>query len=125
MTTSKMSSVDFPILFTVNGPKRHEVLITSATASIKELSAQIENLIATSPNSQEFMVKYKKPGPKERVTEMKVRWSGEGRDPKWWPQSTVVTEDNIDAVLSLVERSGVGKDLLEVTMAPSDEKHVG
>jgi hypothetical protein len=115
-----MSSTDFPILFTVNGPKRHEVLITSTTASLKQLSAQIENLITDSPNSQEFMVKYKKAGPKERVTEIKVRWSAQGRDPKWWPHSTVVTEDNIDAVLSLVERSGVGKDLLEVTMAASD-----
>jgi len=122
MKTTKMSSVDFPILFTVNGPKRHEVLITSTTASLKQLSAQIENLIADSPNSQEFMVKYKKPGPKEKVTEMKMRWSAEGRDPKWWPQSTVVTEDNVDAVLSLVERTGVGKDVLEVTMTGSDGK---
>jgi len=119
---NKISSVDFPILFTVNGPKRHEVIITSTTASIRELSAQIENLVANSPNSQEFMVKYKKQGPKEKVIEMKVRWSTEGRDPKWWPQSTVVTEDNIDAVLSLVERSGVGKDVLEVTMAAGDVK---
>lgn len=117
-----MPSVEFPILFTVNGPKRHEVLITSTTASLKELSAQIESLIAASPNSQEFMVKYKKPGPKEKVTEMKVRWSTEGRDPKWWPHNTVMTEDNIDAVLSLVERSGVGKDVLEVTMAAGNEK---
>jgi len=117
-----MSSTDIPILFTVNGPKRHEVLVTSTNASLKELSAQIENLVADSPNSQEFMVKYKKQGPKEKVTEMKVRWSAEGRDPKWWPQNTVVTEDNIDAVLSLVEKSGVGKDLLEVTMAASDGK---
>ncbi len=117
-----MSSVDFPILFTVNGPKRHEVLITSTTASLKQLSAQIENLITDSPNSQEFMAKFKKPGPKEKVTEMKMRWSAEGRDPKWWPQSTVVTEDNVDAVLSLVERTGVGKDVLEVTVAGSDGK---
>jgi hypothetical protein len=115
-----MSSVEFPILFTVNGPKRHEVLITSTTASLKELSAQIENLIADSPNSQEFMAKFKKPGPKEKVTQMKVRWSVEGRDPKWWPHNTIVTEDNVDAVLSLVERSGVGKDVLEVTMAAGD-----
>lgn len=117
-----MSSVEFPLLFTVNGPKRHEVLITNTTASLKELSAQIENLIVDSPNSQEFMAKYKKTGPKEKVAELKVRWSNEGRDAKWWPQSTVITEDNIDAVLSLVERSGVGKDVLEVTMAGGEEK---
>lgn len=115
-------SIEFPLLFTVNGPKRHEILITNTTASIKELHAQIEDLVSNSPNSQEFMAKYKKQGPKEKVTEMKVRWSTEGRDPKWWPQSTVITEDNIDAVLSLIERSGVGKDVLEITMTGGESK---
>ena len=114
--------VDFPLLFTVNGPKRHEVLITTTTASVRELNAQIEDLVASSPNSQEFMSKYKKQGPKEKVTELRVRWCTDGRDPKWWPQSTVVSEDNIDAVLALVERSGVGKDVLEVTMSGGETK---
>lgn len=117
-----MSSIEFPLLFTVNGPKRHELLITNTTASLKELHAQIEDLVSDSPNAQEFMAKYKKQGPKEKVTELKMRWSNEGRDAKWWPQSTVITEDNIDAVLSLIERSGVGKDVLEVTMTGAEGK---
>jgi hypothetical protein len=92
--------------------------MVSPTASISELSAQISEMVSSSPNCQEFMSKYKKKSEgKESVTELNIKWSPVGRDPKMWPQTTIVTEDNIDAVLAMVERSGVGRDVLEVKMA--------
>jgi len=42
-----------------------------------------------------------------------VRWSGEPREARLWPSATILTKDNVEAVLELV-RLHQGKDILEV-----------
>jgi hypothetical protein len=110
----------FPQLFTLDSSSRHEVLLISPKTSLKDLSGQITTAVADSPNTAEFMSKYKKAGG-EKVSEIKVKWSTAGRDPKTWPQSTVLTDGNVEAVLRLIEDSGVGKDVLEVKMEKEKE----
>jgi len=63
------------------------------------------------------MSKYKKKE-EEKVASMKIRWGASGgRDEKIWPKATVLTEENIEAVLMMMERGGgVGRDVLEVKL---------
>ena len=119
------ASTDFPLLVMVNGNTRHEVLLVSPTTSRQALSEYILEATSSSPNCQEFMGKYKaknEESSNEEVVELKMRWSQVAREPKMWPQSTIITEDNIDAVLMMVERSGVGRDFLEVKLAEKGSK---
>lgn len=100
------------ILFTVGGSNRHEIISLPSSISLKTLNSAISSAVASSPNCAEFMSKYKKESEEpEQVSEMKIRWSPAGRDAKIWPQSTVVTDENVGAVMRLVDP---GKDVLEV-----------
>lgn len=92
-----------------------QVLLISPSIKLAELSQRVVGVTANSPNCAEFMSKYKKAGT-EKVTEVKVIWSTQGRDSKTWPTSTVLTDDNIEAVLRLIEDSGVGKDVFEIKL---------
>ncbi|EKG15085.1 hypothetical protein MPH_07768 [Macrophomina phaseolina MS6] len=112
----------FPIIFNIDGSTRHELLLISPSTSLADLSSKIEDTASASPNCQEFMAKYaKKKGP-QHVESIKVRWAMAGRDHKTFPGSTVLTDDNIEAALSLIEKSGVGKDVLEVKLSEPEEK---
>jgi hypothetical protein len=107
---------ELPVLFSIDGSARHELFIISTAASLSDLTSEIESLTASSPNCKEFMSKYKKTG-EEKVAELKVRWGAAGRDPKIWPATTVLTEENTEAVLMMIERGGgLGRDVLEVKM---------
>ncbi|KAK8155855.1 hypothetical protein IWX90DRAFT_480852 [Phyllosticta citrichinensis] len=121
------SSNTFPIIFTIAGSSsRHELLLISPGTKLADLTSQIEAVASTSVNTQEFLAKYaKKKSQPDRVETIRVRWAGAGRDAKTFPATTVLTEDNVEAALRLVEASGVGKDVLEVTIAegpPAEEK---
>lgn len=105
---------EFPILFTVGQSNKHEVMIINPGQGIKELSDKVKELVASSPNCSEPLSKYAKKS-ESKVSEIKVRWSGEPREAKLWPTSTILTEDNSEALLSLVALHG-GKDILEVTI---------
>jgi len=109
----------FPMLFAVDGASRHEVVLLSPNIGIKSLNGLITKTAAASPNCAEWGSKFKKQddsGPKEHITEFKIQWCTEGRDMKIWPVSTVVTQENCEAVFAMVEQSGVGKDVLVVKM---------
>ena len=113
---------DFPIVFNIGNSSRHEVILINAGHSIQDLSSRIESLAASSVNCEEPLARYKKKGEAEKVTEIKVRWASEGRDSKIFPKSTILTDDNTEAILSLIGSSG-GKDVLEVSMqAPPSSK---
>lgn len=115
----------FPLLFTLDSSHRHEVILVSSKTSLSALEGQIQKASTSSPNCTEFMSKYKKaPGESDgaegegggdkKKAEIKVRWSDFGRDPKVWPKATVVTDENWEALLKLIEPS---KDVLEVKLA--------
>ncbi|KAK0642705.1 hypothetical protein DIS24_g8745 [Lasiodiplodia hormozganensis] len=106
----------FPIIFNIDGSSRHEVLLVSPNATLADLTAQIESTAGTSPNCAEFMAKYAKKKGDQKVVSIKVRWAMAGRDHKTFPATTTLTDENAQAVLSLIERSGVGKDVLEVKL---------
>ncbi|KAL1627867.1 hypothetical protein SLS54_002134 [Diplodia seriata] len=114
----------FPIIFNIDGSSRHEVLLVSPSASLADLTGQIESTAGTSPNCQEFMAKYAKKKGNQKVESVKVRWAmgASGRDHKIFPSTTTLTDDNVAAVLALIERSGVGKDVLEVKMYEEPEE---
>ncbi|KAF2103788.1 hypothetical protein NA57DRAFT_50657 [Rhizodiscina lignyota] len=108
----------FPIIFTIDGSGRHEVLLIDKSIKLSKLSEIISAVSAQSPNCREYMSKYKSGG--EKVAELRVKWSSVGRDPKVWPATTILTEDNIEAAMRMIEDSGVGKDVLEVKMGKEE-----
>lgn len=117
-------SNQFPILFTVGNSNRHEVTFLSPSTSQSDLFSSLESLISDSPNATDALHKYSKQQGAQRVKGVKVRWSGEPREAKLWPSATIVTQKNIEAVLSLVALHG-GKDVLEVEVEREEEKGKG
>ncbi|KAF2469467.1 uncharacterized protein BDR25DRAFT_304536 [Lindgomyces ingoldianus] len=112
----------FPLLFTLPPSNRHEVILldpSSSKPTLKSLNKQLTSTIATSANCAEFMGKYKSKDVQETIQELKVHWAEAGRDPKMWPEYTVVTEENLAAVLEML-RLGVGKDVLEVKVGKAE-----
>ncbi|TID27055.1 hypothetical protein E6O75_ATG01548 [Venturia nashicola] len=96
-----------PILFTIASSNRHDLLLTTPSTSYTHLTTSIATLASTSPNCEEFMSKYKKRRSASipaRVKSLKVKW---GVGSTTWPRVTVVTEENLGAVLCMMER-GVG-----------------
>lgn len=112
-----------PLLFTLNGSSRHELILVSPSTPLSTLTSLVSNAAASSPNCEEFMSKYKKKSETpEQVAEVKVHWASVGRDAKIFPATTVVTEENCEAVLRMIEAGGVGRDVLEVKMAKAEEE---
>jgi len=111
-----------PILFTVNGSSRHELMLVSPEhATLPGVQSEMVSLAASSPNCSEFMGKYNKSASAEQqVQEMKVKWNAQSHDPKIFPASTVVTEENFKAVVSMIGASGVGRDVFEIKIGPAD-----
>jgi hypothetical protein len=72
------------------------------------------------PRTKTVMAKYKSAdAAAEQIQELRIHWSGEGRDRKVWPEYTVVTEGNLAAVLELL-RVGAGRDVLEIKVGKGE-----
>ena len=106
-------SNDFPILFTVGNSSRHDVVLINSGLSIADISSKIESAISASPNCRGALDKYSKNKNPHEVKSVKVRWAGEPRESRLWPNATILTEDNVEAVLKLVALHD-GKDIIEV-----------
>jgi hypothetical protein len=115
-----------PILFTINGSSRHEIILISPThATLDGIGAEIVQMASSSPNCREFMSKFKKQaqdGDGKAIHEIRVKWSDQVHDPKIFPASTIVTEDNFKAIVKMIGMSGVGRDTLEVAMTKPEKK---
>jgi hypothetical protein len=105
-----------PVLVTIDGSSLHELtLIDPNTQKYEDLVAWVVQISNSSPNTEEFMSKYKAKTDKEpQCNEIKVRWGQSGRDMKYWPATTVITNENFGAVLAMV-RVGNGKDIFEAS----------
>ena len=57
---------------------------------------------------------------KEQIQEIRVHWSESGRDRKVWPEYTVLTEENFEAILEEL-RAGGAKDVLEIKVGKAEE----
>ena len=97
------------------------VIIVNPGHDIDELKQSIETLAASSPNCAEVLSAYKGKGTKETVSEIKVKWSAEGRDKQLFPKETILTEDNCEPVLRMMA-VGVGKDVFDVKLVKSKEE---
>lgn len=70
-------------------------------------------MLATSPHAGEFLGKYRSKDVTETVKEIVVKWASEGRDSRIFVRETLVTGENLEAVLRMMA-VGVGKDVLDV-----------
>ncbi|KAF1916029.1 hypothetical protein BDU57DRAFT_450034 [Ampelomyces quisqualis] len=116
----------FPLLFTLPPSSHHEIicLSTSSQTSLKSLNKQITSTIASSPNCAEFMAKHKKAdesGAPETIQELRVHWDTKTRDGRIWPEYTVVTEENLAAVLAVLEKNTGRGDVLEVKVGKNSD----
>lgn len=111
----------FPVVFSIDGSARHEIIVMDSDTKLSDLKSKIESTVSSSVNCEEFMSKYKKKDSAERVGDIKVRWAKEGRDGKIFPATTIVTDDNCEAVWMMME-AGVGKDVLEVSLEAPPKK---
>lgn len=115
------STMSLPLLFTLPPSSRHEFILldTSSKPSLKSLNKQITATIAGSPNCAEFMGKYKSADVQESIQEFKIHWDTKTRDGKIWPEYTVVTEDNLPAILELLKANPV-MGVLEIKVGKSE-----
>ena len=88
---------------------------------LPDLTSRIERLIATSPNAGEFMGKYRSKDISETVREITVKWAAEGRDSRVFVKETLVTEENVEAVLRMMG-VGVGRDVFDVKVRVVEKK---
>jgi hypothetical protein len=70
--------------------------------------------------AHKVMGKYKAAdGPAERIEEFKMHWNPKERDPKIWPEHTIVTEENFGAILEVLKLSPAS-GVLEVKVGKPD-----
>lgn len=69
------------------------------------------------------MSQHKKPSTSETIQEFKIHWDLKSRDHKTWPEYTIVTDENLAAVLELLKAGvAVGRgDVLEVKVGKGEE----
>ncbi|PSK60841.1 hypothetical protein B9Z65_991 [Elsinoe australis] len=106
-------SQKFPVLFTVGTSNKHDVAMIDPSISVFDLQEQLQDVIEKSPNCEERLSKYSKTRTETTVKGIKVRWSGEPREARLWPASTILTKNNIEAALQLIAMHQ-GKDVLEL-----------
>jgi hypothetical protein len=134
----RTSEQAFPALFTIDNSSRHEskdstqersllsrltptVILINPNLDLPSLTSQIEHTIATSPNAGEFLGKYRSKDVTETVKEIVVKWASEGRDSRTFVRETLVTEENLEAVLKMMA-VGVGKDVFDVKIKIHEKK---
>ncbi|RMZ69546.1 hypothetical protein GMOD_00006376 [Pyrenophora seminiperda CCB06] len=101
---------------------RHEffLLDTDSHPTLKSLNAQITSIVASSPNCTEFMAKHKAAdGPKEMIHEFKIHWDTKMRDAKIWPEYTLLTNENLPAILELLKANPLS-GVLEIKMGTAE-----
>jgi hypothetical protein len=110
-----MTDAPFPVLVMIHSeplnPARHEILLVHNTTAYLNLHHDILTAIYESPNTEEYLAKYSSGTKGKALKKLTVHW-GPGRDPKNWPDRTIVTNKNWEAIKPLL-RAGVGKDSLE------------
>ncbi|CAA9956903.1 hypothetical protein P3342_000602 [Pyrenophora teres f. teres] len=114
--------MSLPLLFTLPPSNRHEFLLLDTTTkpTLKSLNAQITSIAASSPNCAEFMAKHKAAdGPKEIIHEFKIHWDTKTRDSKIWPEYTVLTDENLGAILELLKTNPL-MGVLEIKMGKAE-----
>ena len=67
------------------------------------------------------MGKYRSKDISETVREITVKWAAEGRDSRVFVKETLVTEENLGAVLRMM-RVGVGRDVFDVKVRVERQK---
>jgi hypothetical protein len=134
----RTSEQAFPALFTIDNSSRHEskdstqersllsrltptVILINPNLDLHSLTSQIEHVIATSPNAGEFLGKYRSKDVTETVKEIVVKWASEGRDSRTFVRETLMTEENLEAVLRMMA-VGVGKDVFDVKIKVNEKK---
>jgi hypothetical protein len=70
-------------------------------------------VIATSPNASDHLYKYRSKDVTETAKEIVVKWASEGRDSNIFVRETLVTKENLEAVLRMMAQ-GAGKDVFSV-----------
>jgi hypothetical protein len=65
------------------------------------------------------MAKHKSADAKETIQEFKIHWDLKSRDAKVWPEYTVVTDENLGAILELLKLAP-GRDVLEVKVGKAE-----
>ena len=65
------------------------------------------------------MSKHKSPDSNETIQEFKIHWDTKTRDGKIWPEYTVLTDDNLPAVLELLKANPV-TGVLEIKMGKAE-----
>jgi hypothetical protein len=120
LVAASTMSTSIPILFRLGTSSRHEIILldTSSKPSLKSLNKQITSTIAESPNCAEFMGKYKK-AEGEQIQEFKIHWDRASRDGKIWPEYTVVTDENLAAIMEMLKLKP-GKDVLEIKVGKAE-----
>jgi hypothetical protein len=115
--------MSIPILFRLGSSNRHEIILldTSSKLNLKSLNKQITTTVAASPNCAEFMGKYKKTDESspEQIQEFKIHWDRVSRDGKIWPEYTVVTDENLSAVVEMLKLNP-GRDVLEIKIGKAE-----
>lgn len=67
------------------------------------------------------MGKYRGKDVREAVREVTVKWAAEGRDSRVWVRETLLTEENVEAVLRMMA-VGVGRDVFDVKVKVVETK---
>ncbi|KAF1848634.1 uncharacterized protein K460DRAFT_78744 [Cucurbitaria berberidis CBS 394.84] len=114
--------MSLPLLFTLPPSNRHEFILidTSSKPTLKSLNKQITATITSSPNTAEFMGKFKAAdAPKETIQEFKIHWDTKTRDGKIYPEYTVLTDDNLPAILELLKLNPI-MGVLEIKVGKSE-----
>lgn len=89
------------------------VILVNPGHDLSQLKSAMASQMDSSPNCQEFMHKFASKESKEMIREVRVRWSVEGRDGKIFPRETKITDDNCEAVLSMMA-FGIGRDVFDI-----------
>jgi len=105
-----------PLLFTLPPSNRHDFITLNAnTSTLPALNQRITATLAASPNCIEFMAQHKPASASPpRIQQLRVHWdNNKTRDARIWPEYTIVTEDNLGAILAVLG-ADPGRGVLEV-----------
>jgi len=114
-SSSTCVATRIPLLFNVMPSDHHEIILVSTTSSYEEILVIIGALVVSSPNCADCNTRQEKDGV-PKVGEINVKWDiGTGNI--WATKKTKLTEENCEAVMLMLERTGKTKiNVLEVRL---------